>query len=482
MQQFNTQILPIIVTEVPGQFTLSVGIDTTNPRQYTVVSTNGYGAPIINVCHYSRGQWVPFYSLTGRLTEHRVANVHLGSDVSNMIAHLSEGAAVGHLNLTMIANGAQLSLVSILGGSPTVVTVDVRRNNVIAYFKGQAVLVLANGQPTSGLSLGHQELNELQSLLNPRFGGGVFQNFGQAHYGFGGGMGGPQPMGGMFDNGQPSPQHYQQQQSGYGYGAWSETQDDSGYRSAGPRNNAYSSPETLLRTIDAVRFKSGEFAAVSESDSDSITGLVLEVHSTNDPTMHRITLPVGESQTIVGYIPLRDGVVEGVLTTGNYVVTPELCKVLTESERSTASLKLDYQQTTMGYDINVVSPKGVVSVRVKQQPSLTLVDALYSVICNWDNVSSGDKPITEEQYAILTPAIINELHEQGNDNLVQVRTDTVDGIKYTVHMYDGIKQITAETTDLSLPKSDKFKAVVKLVCVDVEPTTFVDLKTVADLL
>jgi len=498
MQQFNNQILPITVTEVPGQFHLSVGVDHTNPKHYAVVAVHGYGSPIINVCHYHQGQWVPFYPLTHRGTMQRVANVQLGEDVKFFLGQLTEGGVHATLNASLVQCGDITRLVSTLGGGPTVVTVNAKLGSVIAYYRGYAVWLMHNGIVNDSVQMGSQEVTELTTLLNTTR-GAPGQNYGQPQYGFGAPVGQGQPVQSnpQFGYGRaPSNAQYGYgttydrdqafrrgaQQNAYNPGQPAGPFDEDEYRSYGPRTNAFSSPETLLRTVDVIRFKSGEFAAPSEKNDDAITGLHLEVHRTNDPTMHRITLPIGESQTIVGYIPLRDGVAEGVLTTGNYVLTHALCVLLTDGERHSTPSKLDYQQTSMGYDINVVSPDGVVSIRVKQKPALSLTDALYSVICNWDNVLSGDEPLTEEQYAIAAPAILTELSEMGCDNLVQVRTDDVEGIKYTVHLIDDIKQISAEVTDLSLPANEKFKAVVKLVCVDVDRTAFVDLKTVSALL
>lgn len=493
MQQFNNHILPITVTEVPGQFHLSVGVDHTNPKHYAVVAVHGYGSPIINVCHYQQGQWIPFYPLTHRGTLQRVANVVISPEVNTFLEHYCKGCKVELLNATLINRGEYHSLVSTLGGTPTVVTVHPQTGMVTAFHEGQIIPLVTNGQINQRIEMGDVELNAVLVMVAGTFGGG------RQNYGFGGPVGQGQPVQSnpQFGYGRaPSNAQYGYgttydrdqafrrgaQQNAYNPGQPAGPIDEDDYRSYGPRTNAFSSPETLLRTVDVIRFKTGEFAAPSEKNDDAITGLHLEVHRTNDPTMHRITLPVGESQTIVGYIPLRDGVVEGVLTTGNYVLTHALCVLLTDGERQSTPSKLDYQQTSMGYDINVVSPDGVVSIRVKQKPALSLTDALYSVICNWDNVSSGDKPLTEEQYAIAAPAILTELSEMGCDNLVQVRTDEVEGIKYTVHLIDDIKQISAEVTDLSLPANEKFKAVVKLVCVDVDRMAFVDLKTVSALL
>lgn len=479
MQQFNNQVLPITVIEAPGQFTLTVGIDYTNPKQYAVVGTNQYGVPTVALCHYHNGHWLPFIALTKNGAHNHNIKVVYAPGAEQFLEHYTSGSAFDTINATLVNRGECYSLVSTLGGTPTVVTINSRQRDVLAYVEGRVITLVSNGAISQHVEMSSVELNMLLIMMSNHF-GGVNQNYSQPNYGFGGFTSNPRPQGGQPYGGAVYGQpHYGQP---HNYGQPAGPIGEGNYRSAGPNNNAYSNPETLIRSIDVVRLKSGEFAAPSQSDSDTINGLILEVHRTNNSNMHRITLPVGESQTIVGYISMRDGNVEGVMTTGNYSFTSELCKVVSEGQRFSVPTSLDYQQTSMGYDINVVDANGVVSVRVKQKAALTLVDALYAVICNWPNVSSGDKPLTEEQYAIVAPAIFSELSEQGCGNLVQMHTDTTTGIKFTVHMVDDVKQITAETTDLSFPKTDKFKAMVKLVCVDVEPTEYVDLKTVADLL
>ncbi|QXO11054.1 hypothetical protein pEaSNUABM54_00228 [Erwinia phage pEa_SNUABM_54] len=483
MHPFNNHVLPITVTEVPGHFSLSVGIDHTNPKQYAVVAVMGYGSPVINVCHYQQGHWVPFYPLTERGTVERVANVKIGTDVSAFLAHLNDGAVASVLNASLVQSGDHTRLVSTLGGSPTVVTINAALGSVVAYYHGYAVWLMHNGRVNQAIQMGPQEITELTTLMNST-GGGVNQGYGQPlqqqNYGYGGFMHNPRPQGAQPYGGAM----YGQPQYGqpHNFGQPAGPIDEGNYRSAGPRNNAYSSPETLIRNVDVIRLKTGEFAAPDQNEGDAISGLKLEIHYTSNDNMRRITLPVGESQTIVGYISLRDGKVDGVMSAGTYVFTSELCSVFAAGEAGQVHASIDYQQTSMGYDINVVTGNDVISVRVEQKPALTLTDALYAVICNWYGVSSGDKPVTEEQYAILAPAILEELANLGCDDMVQSRTDTIEGIKYTVHMFDGIKQVSVEVTDLSLPANAKFKAVVKLVCVDLEPTAYVDMKEIVDLL